>query len=60
MKLLSTQQEGQRIRRSYDPAKTPLQRLLLAGVLPTSTQEELQTVAQTLDPVSLLAQIKQL
>ncbi len=34
MKLLSRQREGEKVRPIYDPAKTPLQRVLLAGVLP--------------------------
>ena len=33
MKLLSKQREGKKVRYVYDPAKTPLQRLLLSGVL---------------------------
>ena len=33
MKLLSKQREGKKVRYVYDPAKTPLQRLLQSGVL---------------------------
>src|SRR6266487_2047145 len=33
MKLLSKQRVGKKVRYVYDPAKTPLQRLLLSGVL---------------------------
>jgi hypothetical protein len=33
MKLLSKERDGKKIRCVYDPAKTPLQRLLLSGIL---------------------------
>lgn len=57
MKLLSKRQEGETIRRVYDPAKTPLQRLVLSGVLPANRQQEVSQVAQELDPVRLLKQV---
>ncbi len=60
MKLLSKQREGKKVRYVYDPAKTPLQRLRLSGVLPTQKQQELTEVAQALDPVGLLDQLEQL
>ena len=60
MKLLSRERDGKKIRCVYDPAKTPLQRLLLSGVLPLQKQQELTEVAQALDPVRLLHQLKQL
>ena len=44
----------------YDPAKTPLQRLLLSGVLPAQKQRELLEVAQALDPIRLFQQLEQL
>ncbi len=60
MKLLSKQREGKKVRYVYDPAKTPLQRLLLSGVLPAQKQQELTEVAQALDPIRLLQQLEQL
>jgi hypothetical protein len=36
MKLVSKQVEGRKIRRIYDAAKTPLQRVLLSGALSPS------------------------
>ncbi len=60
MKLLSRQGEEGNVRRVYDPAKTPLQRLLLAGILPEATQDHLREVAQALDPIRLLHQVEQL
>ena len=60
MKLLSKQRDGKKVRYVYDPAKTPLQRLLLSGVLPAQKQHELLEVAQALDPIRLLQQLEQL
>jgi hypothetical protein len=60
MKLLSKQRDGKKVRCVYDPAKTPLQRLLLSDILPTQKQQELTQVAQTLDPIRLFQQLEQL
>ena len=54
MKLLSKERDGKKVRYVYDPAKTPLQRLLLSGVLPALKQQELTEVAEVLDPIRLL------
>lgn len=45
---------------SYDPAKTPLQRVLLSGILATDREQEWLAVARSIDPVRLLKQIEQL
>src|SRR5260370_13878632 len=50
MKLQATQYEGRKVRRVYDAAKTPLQRLLLSKVLPASKEQEMQPRAQLMDP----------
>jgi hypothetical protein len=60
MNLQSKQREGKKVRYVYDPAKTPLQRLLLSGVLPAQKQQELTEVAQALDPFRLFHQLEQL
>ena len=60
MKLLAKQREGKKVRFVYDSAKTPLQRLLLSGVLSAEMQQELTEVAQALDPIRLLHQLEQL
>ena len=60
MKLLSKERNGKKIRCVYDPAKTPLQRLLLSGILPAQKQQELTEVAYTLDPIHLFQQLEQL
>ena len=60
MKLRLKERAGGKLRRRYDPAKTPFQRLLTAGVLSTSDRVRLTGIAQRLDPVQLLRQIGQL
>ena len=60
MKLLSKQRDGKKVRYVYDPAKTPLQRLLQSGVLAEQKQQELTEVALALDPILLFQQLEQL
>lgn len=60
MKLQSKQIDGRKVYCIYDPAKTPLQRLLLSGVLPAQKQPELLEVAKALDPIRLFQQLEQL
>jgi len=60
MKMLPRKGETGPGPRRYDPAKTPLQRLLLSGVLSPTKERELLVVAQALDPVRLLRQIEAL
>ena len=45
LKLLSKQRNEKKISYHYDAAKTPLQRLLLSGVLPEEKRQELNEVA---------------
>ena len=60
MKLQSKRQEGEKVRRVYDVAKTPLQRVLLSGVLPEPRRQELSDAAQTIDPLALMQQVEHL
>jgi hypothetical protein len=60
MKLLAKQRDGKKVRYVYDPARTPLQRLLLSGVLLPQKQQELTEVVQALDPIRLFQQLEQL
>jgi len=60
MKLQSKLRAGKKVRCVYDTAKTPLQRLLLSGVLPVQKQQELIEVAHALDPLRLFQQLEQL
>lgn len=60
MKLVSKQIEGRKIYRHYDAAKTPLQRVLLCGVLSSHQQQALQVIAKAFDPLRLFQQVEQL
>ncbi len=60
MKLRLKERAGGKLRRRYDPAKTPFQRLLATGVLSADDRVRLTAIAQALDPVQLLRQIQQL
>jgi hypothetical protein len=60
MKLQAKQYDGKKVRRIYDAAKTPLQRLLLSHVLSASQKQELQHAAQVLDPLRLFHHLQDL
>lgn len=60
MKLQTTQYDGRKVRRVYDAAKTPLQRLLLSKVLSASKEQEVLRVAQVLDPLRLFQHLQDL
>jgi len=60
MKLVTKQVEGRKIRRVYDAAKTPLQRVLLSGALSPVQQQELRTIGKAFDPLRLFQQVEQL
>jgi hypothetical protein len=44
----------------HDPAKTPLQRVLLSGILAAEKEQEWLALARALDPAQLLKQVEQL
>lgn len=54
MKLKSKSRDGAKVHRTYSPAQTPLQRLFVSGILPESTQDKLDQLRKSLDPVMLL------
>jgi hypothetical protein len=60
MKLQTKQRDGSKVRRRYDQAQTPLERLLASGGLPLAQRQELEWVVQPLDPLRLLEQLEQL
>ena len=60
MKLRAKHRTGTHVRRTYDLARTPLQRLLASGVVPAAGAERLATIFDALDPVLLLRQIETL
>src|SRR5215469_7273233 len=49
MKLQTKQREGSKVRRRYDAAQTPMQRLLASGVLSPQKQQELLRISEALD-----------
>jgi hypothetical protein len=57
MKLLSKQRDGSKVQRRYEPAQTPLQRLIASHSLSPEDQARLLAVFASLDPVRLLQQI---
>ena len=60
MKLVSKQRDRARVRRKYDQAQTPLQRLLASDVLTPERRAHLEAIFQSLDPVQLLRQLETL
>jgi hypothetical protein len=53
LKLQARVHQGERVRREYDVAQTPLQRLLASGVLSEDRQRNLRERVQQLDPLRL-------
>lgn len=60
MKLQTKEREGSKVRRTYDQAQTPMQRLLASGVLSAKKQQELLRITEALDPLRLLTQLEHL
>jgi hypothetical protein len=56
-KLRSKERVGAKVVKRYDPARTPYQRVLAAGVLTEAQQQALEQQYQRLNPVRLRAQI---
>src|SRR4051794_17670700 len=57
MKLQEKQREGSRVRRRYDAAQTPYQRVLASGVLTPEAAHRLAAIYQALDPLRLRQQL---
>src|SRR6266536_1769228 len=53
LKLQAKISKGEQMRRVYDVAQTPLQRLLASGVLPEDRQRALRERVQQIDPLAL-------
>ncbi len=58
VKLIKKTRTGARISKKYDKALTPYQRILVSTNVSQDVKDELQTVYLTLDPVSMMAQLK--
>ena len=59
MKLVSKSRNGAKVRKVYDTAQTPYQRLLQSGALSTDKKHALAAVYAALNPVLLLKQLRQ-
>jgi hypothetical protein len=60
MKLQTKERDESRVRRTYDQAQTPMQRLLASAVLPPHKQHELLRITDAVDPLRLLTQLEHL
>jgi Integrase core domain len=60
MKLQSKERKGSTLRRIYDQAQTPMQRLSASRAVAPHKQQELLRITEALDPLRLLAQLEQL
>lgn len=58
-KLISKTRDGARVRKQYDPPKTPLERLLAANVLSEARSVQIQAVYRSLDPIALIQGIRE-
>jgi len=57
-KLKASERHGARIKRQHHPPRTPLQRLIKSGALPTEQAQALQDQQRRTDPVALLNTIR--
>jgi hypothetical protein len=60
LKLRAKQRIGPRVRRQYDLAQTPFQRLVASDVLTAADQARLEQIYRALDPVRLRRQLETL
>ena len=60
MQLQTKERDGGKVRRTYDQAQTPMQRLLASGTVSAHTLQELLRITESLDPLRLLTQLEQL
>jgi len=59
MKLQSKERLGSKVKKTYDTAKTPYQRVLESEQVTQASKDRLQVQYRTLNPVALLRQIEQ-
>ena len=57
-KVVSRERVGAKVRKRYDTARTPYQRLVASGVLSEEEQERLRRLYLSLNPVALRAEIE--
>jgi hypothetical protein len=56
-KLIGKERDGAKVRKQYDKAQTPYQRLLASGVLDDAKRESLARLYASLNPINLRTQI---
>jgi len=59
-KVVAKERKGARVRKSFDTARTPLQRLIEAGVLEDYTRARLEHQRQSINPLQLHRQLEKL
>lgn len=59
MKLIEKVREGSKVRKTYDLAKTPCERLLCCSKVTEKTKRELRERRQSLDPINLAREIEE-
>ena len=57
-KLAAKHREGAQVSKRYHPPQTPCERLLLAESMPEAAQLKLREIANTLDPLKLLEEMR--
>src|SRR3989338_3971126 len=60
VKLKEKKRVGSRMKKAYDTAKTPYQRLIASGILNDEQKQSLQTVYESLNPVDMKRKINKL
>ena len=59
MKLIEKQRDGARVKKRYDRAQTPYQRIIASGYLTKRKRERIESLYRKLDPVTLLKELEQ-
>jgi len=59
-KLKKKERIGSKVKKQYDTAKTPYQRLLLSEVINEEQKQKLNDYYETLNPAAILRQIRKL
>ena len=58
MNLIEKQRDGARVKKRYDRAKTPYQRIIASGYLTKRKRERIESLYWKLDPVTLLKELE--
>ena len=59
MKLIEKQRNGARVKKRYDRAQTPYQRVIASAYLTKRKRERIESLYRKLDPVTLLKELEQ-